>query len=128
MAKVRIRYGYRKIRVLLNREGWNVSRYLAYRLYREEGWPLRRRGRRRLEPRPNVGNGFRLQPQNQIWGLDFVADQLADGRHFRALTVVDIHTRESLAIDAGQSLKGEDVAVVLNRITGAARRTQSAVL
>jgi putative transposase len=46
-----------------------------------------------------------------------VADQLADGRRFRALTVVDIYTRESLAIEAGQSLKGEDVAMVLNRIT-----------
>ena len=63
IAKVRVRYGYRKIRVLLNREGWNVSRYLAYRLYREEGLALRPRGRRRLEPRPNVGNGFRLQPR-----------------------------------------------------------------
>ena len=46
-----------------------------------------------------------------------MADQLADGRRFRALTVVDIYTRESLAIEAGQGLKGEDVAMVLNRIT-----------
>jgi putative transposase len=52
----------------------------------------------------------------EVWSLDFVADQWADGRRFRALTVVDVFTRESLAIEAGQSLKGEDVVGVLNRI------------
>ena len=51
-----------------------------------------------------------------VWGLDFVADQLADGRRFRALTVVDVYTRECLAIEVGQSLKGEDVVRALNRI------------
>jgi putative transposase len=51
-----------------------------------------------------------------VWSLDFVADQLADGRRYRALTVVDVFTRESLAIEVGQSLKGEDVAQVLHRI------------
>ncbi len=53
---------------------------------------------------------------NQVWSLDFVSDQLADGRRFRALTVVDVYTRESLAIEAGQSLRGEDVVRVLQRI------------
>jgi len=103
--------------VLLNREGWNVSRYLAYRLYREEGLALRPRGRRRRRAAAQRRERIRSTAPNQIWGLDFVADQLADGRRFRALTVVDIHTRESLAIEAGQSLKGEGVAVVRNRIT-----------
>jgi putative transposase len=53
---------------------------------------------------------------NQIWSMDFVADALFDGRRLRALTVVDNYTRESLAIDVGQSLKGEDVVNTLNRI------------
>ena len=53
---------------------------------------------------------------NQAWSLDFVADQLADGRRFRALTIVDVFTRESLAIEAGPSLKGADVVRVLSRI------------
>jgi putative transposase len=48
--------------------------------------------------------------------LDFIADQLVDGRRFRALTVVDIYTRKSLAIEPGQSMKGEDVVMVLNRV------------
>ena len=52
----------------------------------------------------------------QVWSLDFVADQLADGRRFRALTVLDVFTRESLTIDVGQSLKGEDVVRALNAI------------
>lgn len=117
IAKVRVRYGYRKIRVLLNREGWNVSRYLAYRLYCEEGLALRpRRSHRRRAAEPRRER-FRSTVPNQVWSLDFVTDQLADGRRFRALTVVDIYTRESLAIEAGQGLKGEDVAMVLNRIT-----------
>jgi putative transposase len=116
IAKVRVRYGYRKIRILLNREGWNVSRYLAYRLYQEEGLALRpRRSRRRRTAAPRRER-FRCTAPNQVWGLDFIADQLGDGRRFRALTVVDIYTRESLAIEAGQSLKGEDVVMVLNRI------------
>ena len=117
IAKVRVRYGYRKIRVLLNREGWNVSRYLAYRLYCEEGLALRpRRSHRRRAAEPRRER-FRSTAPNQVWSLDFVADQLADERRFRALTVVDVYTRESLAIEAGQGLKGEDVAMVLNRIT-----------
>jgi putative transposase len=48
--------------------------------------------------------------------MDFVADQLADGRRFRSLTVVDIYTRECLAIESEQRLKGEDVVLTLNRI------------
>jgi putative transposase len=59
---------------------------------------------------------FGCTAPNQVWGLAFIADQLVDGRRFRALTVVDIYTRESLAIEAGQSMKGEDVGMVLNRI------------
>jgi putative transposase len=116
IAKVRVRYGYRKIRVLLNREGWNVSRYLAYRLYREEGLALRPRHKSRSRAASVRKERFRSSAPNEVWGLDFVADQLADGRRFRALTIVDNYTRESLAIEAGQSLKGEDVVMELNRI------------
>jgi putative transposase len=53
---------------------------------------------------------------NEIWSTDFVADALFDGRHFRALTVVDNYTRECLAIEVGRSLKGEDVVRTLSRI------------
>jgi putative transposase len=116
IAQARVRYGYRKILALLRREGWKVGKYLVYRLYKEEGLTLRQRLRRRR--RVAVHRRERRKPSgpNQVWSLDFVADQLADGRRFRALTIVDVFTRECLAIEAGQSLKGEDVVKVLNRI------------
>jgi putative transposase len=59
---------------------------------------------------------FKPTGLNQVWAMDFVSDRLCDGRRFRSLTVVDIYTRESLAIEAGQSLRGEDVVRVLNRL------------
>ncbi len=116
IAQARIGYGYRKIRVLLKREGWNVGKKLVYRLYQEEGLTLRYKPRRRRCAAANRRDRCKPTAPNQVWGLDFVADQLADGRRFRALTVVDIFTRESLAIELGQSLKGEDVARILSRI------------
>ena len=84
---------------------------------KKEGLALRQRLRRRR--RVAVQRRERRQPTgpNQVWSLDFVADQLADGRRFRALAVVEVFTCESLAIGAGQSLKGEDVVRVLNQIS-----------
>ena len=116
IAQARIRYRYRKIRVLLKREGWKVGKKLVYRLYREEGLALRYKPRRRRCAAANRRERGQVTAPNQAWSLDFVADQLADGRRFRALTIVDIFTRESLAIEAGQSLKGADVVRVLSRI------------
>ena len=117
MAQARVRYGYRKIRVLLNREGWAVGKTLVYRLYREEGLTLRHRPpRRRKAVVPRAHRPPATKP-NDAWTLDFVADQLANGLRFRALTVVDVFTRESIAIEVGQSLRGEHVVTVLNQLT-----------
>ncbi len=116
IAAARVRYGYRKIRVLLNRVGWKVGKKLVYRLYREEGLRLRSKLRRGRRAASNRRERCKVTAPNQVWSLDFVADQLADGRRFRALTVVDVYTRECLAIEVGQSLKGGDVVPVLNRI------------
>ena len=115
LARTRVRYGYRTIRVLLIREGWHVGKKLVYRLYREEGLALRSRPKKR-----RVAAQRRQRPRaerpNQIWSLDFVSDQYSTGGRFRALTVVDIFTRECLAIEVGQSLKGDDVVRVLQRL------------
>src|SRR5207249_5100069 len=116
IAQIRVRYGYRKIRVLLNREGWKVGKKLVYRMYKEEGLTLRHKTRRKRRAAMHRRERFRPTTPNEVWSLDFVADQLADGRRFRALTVVDVFTRESLAIEVGQSLKGEDAVRVLSRI------------
>jgi putative transposase len=116
IAQTRVRYGYRKIRVLLNREGWKVGKYLVERLYREEGLTLHQRRKRRRRVAEHRRERFHPTGPNQVWSMDFVADQLADGRRFRSLTVVDIYTRECLAIESEQRLKGEDVVLALNRI------------
>ena len=116
IAAVRVRYGYRRIQALLRREGHRVGKHLVYRLYREEGLVLRRYTPKRRKMAIQRQARFKADKPNQIWSLDFVADQLTDGRTFRALTVVDVYTREALAIEVGQRLKGENVVEVLNRI------------
>jgi putative transposase len=116
IAAARVHYGYRRVHVLLKREGWQDNIKRVDRLYQLEGLSLRLQ-----RPRRNKSARLRQPKQlvtaiNQIWSMDFVADALFDGRRLRALTVVDNFTRESLAIDVGQSLKGEDVVNTLNRI------------
>ncbi|WP_085941381.1 IS3 family transposase [Herbaspirillum rubrisubalbicans] len=116
ITATRVHYGYRRVHVMLKREGWPDNHKRVYRLYQAEGLSLRLK-------RPKRNKSARLrQPKqiataiNQIWSMDFVADALFDGRRLRALTVVDNYTRESLAIDVGQNLKGDDVVNTLNRI------------
>ncbi len=118
IAATRVHYGYRRVHVMLRREGWNDNHKRVYRLYRTEGLSLQHK-------RPKRNKSARLrQPKhlvramNEIWSMDFVSDALFDGRRLRALTVVDTYTRECLAIEVGQSLKGEDVVRTLERITG----------
>lgn len=117
ITNTRVHYGYRRVHVLLRREGHRDNVKRVYRLYREEGLSLRLK-----RPRRNKAAKLRQPKQlafaiNEIWSMDFVADALFDGRKLRMLTVVDCYTRECLAIDVGQSLKGDDVVDSLNRIT-----------
>jgi len=116
IAQTRVRYGYRKIRVLLNREGWNVGRDLVYRLYKGEGLLLKKRLPRRRKAVWAREERFVATAPNQARSLDFVSDQLQSGTRFRALTIVDVYTRESVAIEVGQSLKGTDVVGVVRRL------------
>ena len=109
IAQSRVRYGYRKIRVLLNREGWDVGKYLVYRLYKEEGLALKKRPKRKRKAARHREERFVATAPNQAWSVDFVADQLQDGTRFRALTMLDVYTRESVAVEVGQRLKGDDV-------------------
>ncbi|MFC3725777.1 IS3 family transposase [Neoaquamicrobium sediminum] len=109
LAHERRRFGYRRLHVLLRREGHVVNHKRLFRLYREEKLAVRRRaGRKRaLGTRAPV-----VVPRmpNERWSLDFVSDQLTDGRRFRVLTVVDDCTRECLALIADSSLSGTRVA------------------
>jgi putative transposase len=116
IAQVRVRYGYRRIHVLLRREGWQVGRNQAYRLYREEQLQLRAKLPKRRKMMVVRRQRIRPRRPDEAWSLDFVADQLADGRKFRALTVVDVFTLEALAIEVGSRLRGEHVVATLDRV------------
>jgi putative transposase len=115
LAEQRRRFGYRRLHVLLCRDGYAVNKKRIQRLYRQEGLSLRgRRRKKRLAglrvvlPRPVAAN--------QRWSMDFMSDALADGRRFRLLNVVDDWTRECLAIEVGRSLNGRNVIAVLDRV------------
>jgi len=115
LAGERRRFGYRRLYVLLRREGFRVNRKRIYRLYTQEGLTVRHRKRRRRVPRgvPRLPAPTRI---NERWSLDFVLDVLDDGRRFRILTVVDDFTRSCLAIDVDTSIGGRRVAQVLQRL------------
>lgn len=115
LASTRIRYGYRRLTVLLRREGWLVNTKRVYRLYREEGLGLRmkKRGKRVAQARIRLAEAYYA---NQRWSMDFVSDRLVDGRWFRILTVVDQYTRECLCAHADRSQSGEKVSEQLQRV------------
>jgi putative transposase len=116
LAQTRVRYGYRRLLVLLRREGWELGKKRCYRLYIEEGLALRRKWPWRHATAVHREQRRPATARNDIWSMDFVADQLADGRRFRALTVLDLFTRECLAIDVGQGLSGRDVVAALEHL------------
>ena len=118
IAATRVRYGYRRIHVLLRREGLALGRNVVWRLYREEGLALRsKRPRRRKMVVQRETRCLPTRP-NEAWSLDFIHDQLSGSTKFRALTVVDVFSREGLAIEVGQRLKAKHVVTVLNRLVG----------
>src|SRR5204862_6816678 len=116
LAQTRVRFGYRRLLVMMRREGWEVGKHRLYRLYTEEGLALRRKRPWRHATAVHRERRRPAMARNEIWSMDFVADQLADGRRFRALTVIDLFTRECLAIDVGHGLSGRDVVPTLERL------------
>ena len=116
LAATRVGYGYRRLHILLRREGWAVNHKRVYRLYREENLGLRTKTpRRRVSCRRRMDRPEATRI-NDCWAMDFMTDELFDGRRIRLLTIVDHFTRESLGIVVGQRLRGSDVADALNRI------------
>ena len=109
------RFGYRRLHVLLGREGFAVNHKRVYRRYRAEGLAVRRTRRIRLasDPRVPLPVVVRL---NQQWNMDFTLDSLAKGRRFRTLSIVDACTRECPAIEVDTSLPGARVVRVLERL------------
>jgi len=121
IARTRVRFGYRRIHVMLRREGWALGRNQAYRLDREEALQLRSKLPRRRKMVVTRRERFVPRSPNEAWRMDFVADPLTNGQRFRALTVVDVFSREALAIEVGQHLRGEQVVEACNRLVAQRR-------
>jgi putative transposase len=115
LAASRVRFGYRRLTVMLRREGWPVNAKRIYRLYTEDGLAVRTKVRKQIARRMRVPLVKATRP-NQKWSMDFVAARLLDGRWFRVLTVVDQFTRECLLLLADSSLTGQKVALALSQV------------
>ena len=112
IAATHVRYGYRRLAVLLRREGWRVNTKRVYRIYAEEGLTVRTKQRKKVARRQRVPAPLPTRA-NQCWSMDFVSDKLADGRGYRILTVVDQFTRECICLRADRAMTSVKVVEAL---------------
>jgi putative transposase len=122
IAAVRPSWGSPRIHVLLRREGWLVNHKRTERLHRLEGLNLRRNRPRRRKAVVTRGPSIAATRKDERWSMDFMHDQLQDGRRLRVLTVVGQYTREALATEARGSFSAHDVIDVLNRLSSSHRK------
>jgi len=116
IAETRVRYGYRRIHVLLQREGWAINGKRVYRLYREMGLQLRKKApKRRVKAKLREGR-CAASRVNDVWAMDFVHDQLATGPKLRVLTVADTFSGYSPAVVPRFRFRAPDVVEVLERV------------
>lgn len=116
LAAARPRFGYQRLHILLRREGWQVGRKRVHRLYKLEGLQVRMRVRRRKRISLHRGPAPTATSGGQYWAMDFVHDQLANGRKFRVLTVMDKWHRQCVALQADFALTGQSVVDAMNQI------------
>lgn len=126
-ASARPRFGYRRLHILIARDGVRVNHKRLYRLYRVAGLQVRRRRRKRLTRGERVPLAVPTR-RGERWSMDFTLDTLADGRAFRTLNIVDDFTRECVAIEVDRSLPGLRVARVLDRLATAHGLPQTIVV
>ncbi len=116
ICATRVRYGYRRVHVLLKREGWDVNVKRTYRIYRDLGLQLRNKTpKRRVKAKLRDDRQEAVGP-NEVWAMDFVHDQLATGKKIRVLTVVDTFTRYVPVLDPRFSYRAEDVVRALEQV------------
>ncbi|MFK4064113.1 IS3 family transposase, partial [Brucella anthropi] len=116
ICQTRVRYGYRRVHVLLKRDGWPVNPKRIYRLYKEMGLQLRNKVPKRRVKAKLRADRTDATHSNHVWAMDFVHDQLATGKKLRILTIVDTHSRYSPATDPRFSYRGEDVVQTLEKV------------
>lgn len=116
ICETRVRHGYRRVHVVLCREGWDMNIKKVYRIYRELGLQLRNKTpKRRVKAKLRDDRAEAVGP-NDVWAMDFVHNQLAMGKKLRVLTVVDTFSRYSPVLDVRFSYCGEDVVAALDRM------------
>jgi putative transposase len=116
ICMTRVRYGYRRVHVLLQREGWTGNIKRTYRIYRDLGLQLRNKTpKRRVKAKLRDDRQEAAGP-NEVWAMDFVHDQLATGKKIRVLTIVDIFSRYVPALDPRFSYRSEDVVRTLEQV------------
>ncbi|PXW52256.1 integrase-like protein [Chelatococcus asaccharovorans] len=116
ICETRVRYGYRRVHVLLRREGWQVNIKKTRRIYNELGLQLRNKHpKRRVKAKLREDRQEAAGP-NEVWAMDFVHDQLALGRKLRILTIVDTHSRYCPTADPRFAYRGEDVVQTPERV------------
>lgn len=108
IALDRPRFGYRRIHVIMKKMGLKMNHKKLYRLYKEMSLKVRKRGYRRRAVGPRLTK-IKATEVNQVWGLDFMSDRLADGRKIRLLNIIDVFSRESLKMVVDTSLSGTRV-------------------
>ena len=118
LAETRVSYGYKRIHILLQREGWKINHKRVYRLYKMDGLAMRtKKPRRRHVSSVNRVEVPDATGPNQVWSMDFMHDELFNGDRIRLLTLVDNFTRVSPWIEVDRSLTGTRVVKVLERIS-----------
>jgi len=116
ICQTRVRFGYRRVHVLLRREGWIINVKKTRRIYNELGLQLRNKHpKRRVKAKLREDRQEAAGP-NDVWAMDFVHDQLATGRRIRVLTAVDTFSRYVPVLDPRFSYRGEDVVATLERV------------
>lgn len=118
IAETRMRYGYRNVHVVLQREGWMINDQRAYRLYSELGLQLRNKSPKRRVKAKLREDRYPASTPNETWAMNFVHDQLALGNKLKVLTAVDIFSKFSPVIDPRFSYRAEDVVMTLERACG----------
>jgi len=116
LAETRIRYRYRRLHVLLQREGWRVNHKRLYRLYSEESLSIRTRSPRRRRSCRYRSGRVEAGGINDVWAMDFMSDGLFDNRSFRILTIVDCCTREALSTVSRTNFRAYQVVEELDRL------------
>ena len=117
LAFSRVRYGYRRLAILLQREGWKVGKKRIYRLYRSENLLVRTKNRKKRTSHLRVPLGS-ATAANERWSMDFMSERMENGRYFRILTIIDQFTRESPMLWADVSLTGPKVVACLDVLAG----------